>query len=252
MSNTPIKVLVAGGSYAGLGAICNLLAFSLGRNARFGAPTTIPNEAKAGFPLQIHLVDERDGYLHLIGSPLAFASEDYASKIWTKFEDIPALQHPSVRFTRGSIIKIDPSELTATARLSGSNEKIKLQYDYFVAATGLRRRFPVVPQSLTREEYLEETSKHIRSVNASKSVAVIGGGAVGIEMAAELKAVNDALDVHLIHSRDQLLSSEPLPVECSTATIAALEDLADRVRRMREEDRSMQLSIQENDHRYRQ
>lgn len=40
---------------------------------------------------------------------------------------------------------------------------------------------------------------------------VVGGGAVGIEMAAELKMVKPHLKVTLVHSRDKLLSSEGLP-----------------------------------------
>lgn len=38
-------------------------------------------------------------------------------------------------------------------------------------------------------------------------------GAVGIEMAAELKLVEPHINVTLVHSRDQLLSAEPLPEE---------------------------------------
>ena len=43
-------------------------------------------------------------------------------------------------------------------------------------------------------------------------------GAVGVEMAAELKILDPQQKVTLIHSRDRLLSSEPLP-----------DDFADRV-----------------------
>jgi len=97
----------------------------------------------------------------------------------------------------------------------GGNEPEVLHYDYFVAATGLRLVWPVVPQSLRRKQYLFEAGDHIRDVAAGEhGVVVVGGGAVGIEMAAELKLVQLHVKVTLAHSRAKLLSSEPLPDEC--------------------------------------
>jgi NADH dehydrogenase FAD-containing subunit len=146
---------------------------------------------------------------HLIGSPLALASRQYAVKAWVKFEDVPALQDPSIRVMHGSIEAVDCEAHNATVSLHDSRDKQTLAYDYFIAATGLRRPWPVVPQSLTRETYLAETASNIES--CQDSVIVIGGGAVGVEMAAELKLVRPATEVTLIHSRQQLLSAEPLP-----------------------------------------
>lgn len=88
------------------------------------------------------------------------------------------------------------------------------QYDYFVAASGLRRTGPVVPSSLTREHYLLEAERHAVSVEkAEHGVTVVGGGAVGVERAATLKVCRPHLKVTLVHSRGQLLSSEDLPDE---------------------------------------
>jgi hypothetical protein len=60
----PVKVLIIGGSYGGLGAALNLLDFSKGKYSRFAGK--VGNDPKAGprsrFPVQIKIVDERDGY----------------------------------------------------------------------------------------------------------------------------------------------------------------------------------------------
>jgi hypothetical protein len=57
----PFKVLVVGGSYAGLSATLNLLDLCEGKQPRFtrtGTETT-----RAGkLPVEITVVDERDGY----------------------------------------------------------------------------------------------------------------------------------------------------------------------------------------------
>ena len=59
----------------------------------------------------------------------------------------------------------------------GTEDAKWFSYDYLVVGTGLRRVFPVVPQSLDREQYLSEAQVHIRAVGAAKhGVVVIGGG----------------------------------------------------------------------------
>lgn len=162
---------------------------------------------------------------HTIGSPLALSSPDYATKAWRKFDDIAALQHPNVRITQGSLIKIDADRRVASIRRNGSEEAHEDHYDFFIAATGLRRVWPVVPQSLTKEKYLAETADHIECVTtASHGTVVIGGGAVGVEMAAEAKLCHPHTRVTLVHSRSKLLSSEPLPDEVKDLALEALRD----------------------------
>lgn len=62
VSQTPsvTKVLVIGGAYAGLAASLNLLDLCAGRIARFNTdPEAKPT---AALPVEIKIVDERDGY----------------------------------------------------------------------------------------------------------------------------------------------------------------------------------------------
>lgn len=92
-------------------------------------------------------------------------------------------------------------------------------------ATGLRRAWPVVPQALRRKQYLPEAGAHIAAAQRARHVVVVGGGAVGIEMAAELKVVDpDNTRVTLVHSRGRLLSSEPLPDECKDRALELLRE----------------------------
>ncbi|RMD41967.1 hypothetical protein DV735_g3163, partial [Chaetothyriales sp. CBS 134920] len=221
-----VRILIAGGAYAGLAAALNLLDLCNARQARGSrVPVT---DTPTYVPVEISIVDERDGYFHLIGTPLAFASKEYAPAAWVKFEDIPALSHPAVRWIQGSLKRIDSKDKKAKILDSKSNEEYDLPYDYFLAATGLRRAWPAVPVSLNREDYVGETSAHVDTVqNASNhgGVVVVGGGAVGVEIAGELKYTHPSTKVTLIHSRGTLLSSEPLPDDCKLAALRALEDL---------------------------
>ncbi|KAI0545647.1 hypothetical protein F4679DRAFT_560248 [Xylaria curta] len=192
------RVLIAGGCYGGLSAAVNLLE----KCDALDLPISV----------DITIVDERDGYYHLIGSPLAMASKEYAEKAWVDYKDVKRLQRPNVTFVQGTITNVDCENRIAIISEHKTQKTREESYDFFIAATGLRRTWPVVPQALTREAYLAEVGAHCDKVlNSTAPVLVVGGGAVGIEMAAELKLTKPSVQVTLAHSRDKLLSAEPLP-----------------------------------------
>ncbi|KAH8674207.1 hypothetical protein BX600DRAFT_509393 [Xylariales sp. PMI_506] len=205
----PFKILVAGGCYSGLAAALALLERC--------------DSCTPPIPVMITIVDERDGFFHVIGTPLALASKSYAEKAWVSFKDITILQRPDVRFIHGSVVKVTCED--RVAKISVKGREVSYKYDFFISATGLRRAWPAVPQSQTREEYLKEAGAHIDSVTNSKNpILVIGGGAVGVEMAAELKICYPDLKVILAHSRDKILSAEPLPDAFKDRSLRAVQE----------------------------
>ncbi|KAJ5485735.1 hypothetical protein N7530_000035 [Penicillium desertorum] len=218
------RVLVIGGSYGGLSAALALIDLSQGRLPRFNCNP----DAKAPthrIPIQITVVDKRDGYFHLIGSPKALACEKFASEAWTRFQDIPGLRSPDLSFIQGSVSSVDFSAKVAHIVDADTNNNRMEPYDYLVAGSGLRRSFPTVPQSLRRDEFLKEAREHMTNVEQARDgIVVVGGGAVGVEMAAELKILNPAQKVTLIHSRKRLLSSEPLPDDFAERVVSILRD----------------------------
>ncbi|KAJ4325937.1 hypothetical protein N0V84_003323 [Fusarium piperis] len=111
----PQRVLVAGGGFAGLSVIGNLLDLCQGRKARFDLDKVAGDDANGQtVDVLITIVDERDGYFH---------------------------------------------------------------YDFFVAATGLHRAWPVVPRSLTKSEFLSDVRDQVKAIQDAKDgVVVIGGG----------------------------------------------------------------------------
>ena len=58
--SNPFKVLVIGGSYAGLGTTLNLLDLCAGKHPRFAGSGEAPEAKKV--PIDVTIVDERDGY----------------------------------------------------------------------------------------------------------------------------------------------------------------------------------------------
>ncbi|OJI96453.1 hypothetical protein ASPVEDRAFT_872200 [Aspergillus versicolor CBS 583.65] len=216
-SPAPFRVLILGGSYAGLAAALNLVDLCHGRRHRFSI-TDGDNGTGKVIPVQVTIVDPRDGWFHLIGQPLALASTESAEAFWCKYSETPALQTPNIRTLQGTIDSLDCTSKRAT--IATSKGPIQESYDYLITCTGLRREFPSAPRSVTREDYLAESAQNLANVrDAPKGVAIIGGGAVGIEIAAECKMLHPHTDVTLIHSRASLLSSEPLPAEFSAKAL---------------------------------
>jgi NADPH-dependent 2,4-dienoyl-CoA reductase/sulfur reductase-like enzyme len=114
---------------------------------------------------------------HVIGGPLALASSEFAPQAWTKFKDLPALRTPAVTVIQGTATRVDSEKKVVTIVNKKIDKEYEESYDYLIAASGLRRAWPVVPQSLTREEYLPEALDHGNAVaNARECVVVIGGG----------------------------------------------------------------------------
>lgn len=64
LTTAPFRLLVVGGSYAGLSTVMNLLDICNGRSPRMG--TEYPHHAEIKqIPVDITIVDERDGYCTL-------------------------------------------------------------------------------------------------------------------------------------------------------------------------------------------
>ena len=114
---------------------------------------------------------------HVISSPLALCSQEFAPKAWQRYADLPAFNAPEISFAQGSAVKVDAEKKVATIKDGITGKIYEESYDYLIAATGLKRNWPAVPQSLTKEKYLVEAGKHIELVkNAKDGVVVIGGG----------------------------------------------------------------------------
>ncbi|ERT03036.1 apoptosis-inducing factor (AIF)-like mitochondrion-associated inducer of death 1 [Sporothrix schenckii 1099-18] len=230
-ASAPFKILVVGGSYGGLAAALNLSDLCLGKAAHAAAgyvgQDAFPEETEP-IHAEITIVDERDGFYHLIGSPLVFANKVYADKAWVLYKDILALQtSPNIKTIHGSVTSVEMASKTATiaAAAAAGGATSTVSFDFIIVAAGLRRAFPVVPQSPDKASYLAEVNPHIEAVStAQDGVLVVGGGAVGIEMAAELKLAQPHVKVTLAHSRSRLLSSEPLPDNLAEKTLDILKE----------------------------
>ncbi|CAG5179230.1 uncharacterized protein ALTATR162_LOCUS9098 [Alternaria atra] len=228
--SNPHRVLIVGCAYGGVSAAINLLDYSQGKARQSVYPGPDFQGARSRRGVEITVIDERDGYFHSVGAPLAHVTPKYTNHMWKRFSHLNELKHPNLHFKHGSVKNINPE--AKVAEWCDRNGKTQQQaYDYLVMATGLKRHFPAVPKSGSFEEYQRDSKTFIEKITGGdpskcegRRVVVIGAGAVGVEFAAEIKQYYPQIDVTLVHSRSEVLSSEPLPADVKERAKILLEE----------------------------
>ncbi|KAH8194135.1 hypothetical protein TruAng_011694 [Truncatella angustata] len=95
-------------------------------------------------------------------------------------------------------------ELTENQVLLSSGEKI--DYAYLAIATGSSQPLPVQVVATNIDDACHELQGVQQAIKENHRVAIIGGGAVGVQLASDIKDFYPDKDVTLIHSHDRLLS----------------------------------------------
>ncbi|RFU29645.1 hypothetical protein B7463_g6701, partial [Scytalidium lignicola] len=95
--------------------------------------------------------------------------------------------------------------LTGNQVLLASGDKV--DYAYLAIATGSSQPLPVQVVSTERSDACRELQGVQQFIRESRKVAIVGGGAVGVELASDIKDFYPDKEVTLIHSRGQLLSN---------------------------------------------
>ncbi|KAI8941956.1 hypothetical protein NX059_000068 [Plenodomus lindquistii] len=228
--SNPHRVLIVGCAYGGISAVVNLLEYSQGKARQSVYPGPDFKGARSKRGVEITVIDERDGYFHSVGVPLAHVTPKYTSHMWKRFSHLNELKHSNLHFKHGRVKNINPE--AKVAEWCDRNGKTQQQsYDYVVMGTGLKRHWPAVPKSGSFEEYLNDGKAFIDKITGGdtskhegRKVVVIGAGAVGVEFSAEIKNYYPKIGVTLVHSRSEVLSSEPLPTEVKERAKILLEE----------------------------
>ncbi|KAJ4344670.1 uncharacterized protein N0V89_012414 [Didymosphaeria variabile] len=83
----------------------------------------------------------------------------------------------------------------------------KLEYAYAVIATGTSSKLPSKVASTEKENARAELRGMQDKIQEARRIAIVGGGAVGVELASDTKDFYPEKEVTLIHSRAQLLNT---------------------------------------------
>ncbi|XP_077988307.1 ferroptosis suppressor protein 1-like [Glandiceps talaboti] len=168
-------VVIVGGGFGGLGVAKNL-------------------KGKANFTV----IDGRDGIHYNIAATRAAVEPGVASVTF-----IPYSELIGENFKQGVVTGIDTSNSTVTLQ-----DGQTLRYTHLVLATGTTGPFPgKVTMDTDTQEAITMYDKVISEIKASKSIVVVGGGAVGVELAGDIATEFKGKQVTLIHSQEILVDS---------------------------------------------
>ena len=81
----------------------------------------------------------------------------------------------------------------------------QIPYDYIVVATGTRLSKPAAMDDDDKPSSVKYLQRHQADIKRSQSIVIVGGGAVGVQMATDLKEYYPTKDITVIQSRAQLM-----------------------------------------------
>lgn len=241
MANTKIanissnftNILEIGGSYAAISFIDNFITMIQGENA-------LPLQTN-GRKFSITMIEPKSGFLNVIGMPRAILDVEFAKSQYIAFNKLKGIEFDNMfesenvskrattnikiglelNYIQGKVTKLDSK--SAEYEMEMVPQATSLQFNYVVLASGRNRSPPISPESLDENSFINEASDFKRKVEISDKISIIGAGAVGIEVAAEIKHYHPEKTVNLIHPY-LLFPPEPLSSKFKESAHASLKD----------------------------
>ncbi|KAJ2882356.1 hypothetical protein IWW38_005672 [Coemansia aciculifera] len=202
MSAREIHVVIAGVSVAGIKVAKTVAALS-----------------KAGYPnLRITLVDRNAYTYHALGAPRGIVDQEFGQKLILPLANLLSAESPKHQFIQASLTSVTTNN---TVYLSTGQS---LTYDFLVLATGSRNNRPAHLTASSIDGARAEARRLFENVAAATSVLIVGGGAVGVEMAGEIAGAYPNKKVTLVHSGSRLLPLNFKPA-ISDGVVAKLQRL---------------------------
>ncbi len=109
--------------------------------------------------------------------------------------------------TKTTIIKGQVTHITPHAVFIGNK---KIPFQYLIIATGSSYTLPIKAQNVVLSTRVDILKKYHRTLEQSKSILIIGGGLVGVELAAEILCAYPEKKVTIVHAKSTLLERMPL------------------------------------------
>ncbi|GAA2104375.1 hypothetical protein GCM10009759_40550 [Kitasatospora saccharophila] len=140
------------------------------------------------------LVDPREAFVNVAGSLRGLTRPDWAGNLFFPYRTLLT----EGRVVRDRAVSVDPGGVTLA---SGEH----LPADYLVLATGARYPYPAQPAADTVDGALADLRASHRELAGARRVLVLGAGAIGLELAGEIKEVWPDKRVVLVDPVEELL-----------------------------------------------
>lgn len=100
------------------------------------------------------------------------------------------------------VVSVQPRHVNLDREWEGSRQ---IPFDYLTVATGTLLSQPAAMRKDDKQSSVEYLKQHQEAIKQAKSILLVGGGAVGVQMATDLKEYYPDKDVTLVHSRVHLM-----------------------------------------------
>jgi len=185
MSTPKGNVIVVGGSYVGRATAQEL--------ARI-VPATH----------RVILIEPHSHFHHLFAFPRFAIVPGHEQKAFIPYSSlfltIPNASSHLVVHAR--VLTVQPQHLELDREWQGSSQ---ISFEYLVIATGMLLAQPAAMRYDDKISSIQYLKKHQNSVRQSKSIVIIGGGAVGVQMATDLKEYYPDKEVTVVQSRTHVM-----------------------------------------------
>lgn len=84
-----------------------------------------------------------------------------------------------------------------------------LPYDYLIIAAGSRYNLPIKEKDMIIADRSEELRKYSQELKQADGILIIGGGLVGVELAAEIITAHPHKKIKMVHAHAELIERNP-------------------------------------------
>lgn len=148
--------------------------------------------------VDVTLIEARDAFVHNVGAPRSVAELGLIERIVFPYHRL---------LSRGQVIRGRASEIDAGGVALQDGQRIEA--DVVVVATGSNYAAPFKPQDDSVDRFKAQLRETAEQVKAATRIVIVGAGAVGVELAGEIKAVYPAKPVALVSNQSQLFPMYP-------------------------------------------
>jgi len=181
---------------------------------------------------QVIVIEKHSHYHYMFAFPRATVISGWENELFVPYTKVFAECPEKGQVIQALATKITKTHVELDRSVDGFGTQV--EYEYLIYATGARHPEPGnLNDHDTKEGAIQRLKEMQFKIQKAKKILLIGGGAVGLELAVEIREHFPDKEVTLVHSRDRYMPSYKLAMHEQSA--ALLEEfgvrqiLSDRV-----------------------
>ncbi|KMK62216.1 aminopeptidase [Aspergillus fumigatus Z5] len=153
---------------------------------------------------RVLLIEPHSHFHHLFAFPRFAIVPGHEHKAFIPYTGIfSSVPRPSAHaVVQARVLSVSPQFVTLDRQWQDSKQ---IPYEYLAIATGTRLAEPAGMKSDDKVSSVQYLRNHQADIQRAKSILIVGGGAVGVQMATDLREYYPDKDVTLVQSRARVM-----------------------------------------------